>query len=128
MCGAQGTTALAEFAGRLTQSQLRAVRSFRSPRTGRLVAPSKTCLHRIVSELDPEELDKAVRCWVVACRGSEGTLAVDGKVRPLSRPGGSDTSRMMVAAMEHGSGVIHGQTASDSAGGGILGVRRLLGE
>ena len=35
---------------------------------------------------------------------------------------------MFVAAVEHGSGVVRGQVGSDSAGGEILGVRRLLRE
>ena len=35
---------------------------------------------------------------------------------------------MTIAAVEHGSGVVRGQTASDGAGGEILGVRRLLRE
>ena len=34
----------------------------------------------------------------------------------------------MIAAVEHGSGVVRGQTSSDSAGGEILGVCRLLRE
>jgi len=41
---------------------------------------------RILSELDPDALDRA----------------------PLSRPGGPDAARMMVAAVEHGSGVALG--------------------
>ena len=34
----------------------------------------------------------------------------------------------MIAAVEHGSGVVRGQTSSDSAGGEVFGVRRLLRE
>ncbi len=128
LAGAQGVTAIAEFAARLTQRQLAAVRAFRSPTAGRLVAPSKTCIHRILSELDPDALDGAVRRFTAARRGPGGALAVDGKSRPLNRPGGGDPERLTVAAVEHGSGVVHGQTASDGAGGEILGARRLLAE
>ena len=128
LAGAQGVTAIAEFAGRLSQRQLAAVRAFRSPTAKRLVPPSKTSIHRILSELDPDALDGAVRRFAAGRRGPGGALAVDGKSRPLNRPGGSDPERLMVAAVEHGSGIVHGQTASDGAGGEILGVRRLLDE
>ena len=69
-----------------------------------------------------------MRRWTASRRRPGGTLALDGKSRPLNRPGGSDATRLLVAAVEHGSGVVHGQTASDSAGGEIVGVRRLLRE
>ena len=57
-----------------------------------------------------------------------GVLAIDGKSAPLNRPGGADDARMLLAAVAHGSGVVAGQTASDSAGGEILGARRLIRE
>ena len=128
LAGAQGPTAIAEFAARLTQRQLAAVRAFRSPTTGRLAAPSKSCVHRVLSELDPDALDDAARRFAAAGRPAGGALAVDGKSVPLNRPGGPDPDRMFVAAVEHGSGVVRGQVASDSAGGEIEGARRLLRE
>ena len=128
LAGAQGATAIAEFAARLTRRQLAAVRAFHSPTAERLVPPSKSSIHRILSELDPDALDGAVRRWTASRRAPQGALALDGKSRPLNRPGGSDAERMMIAAVEHGSGVVRGQTSSDSAGGEILGVRRLLRE
>ena len=114
LAGAQGVTAIAEFAARLTQRQLAAVRAFRSPSAQRLVPPSKTGIHRILSELDPDALDAAMRRFTAARRAPGGTLALDGKSRPLNRSGGS--------------GVVRGQTASDGAGGEIGGARRLLRE
>ena len=126
LAGAQGATAIAEFSGRLTQRQLAAVRAFWSPATRRRVAPSKTTIHRILSELDPDALDGAVRRFTASRQRPGEPLALDGKSRPLNRPGGSDAERLMVAAVEHGSGVVRGQTASDGAGGEIVGVRRLL--
>ncbi len=126
LAGAQGPTAIAEFAARLTQRQLAAVRAFRSPATGRLAPPSKSCVHRVLSELDPDALDDAARRFAAAGRPEGGAVAVDGKSAPLNRPGGPDADRMFVAAVEHGSGVVRGQVGSDSAGGEIVGVRRLL--
>ena len=126
LAGAQGPTAIAEFAARLTPRQLAAVRAFRSPTTGRRAPPSKSSLHRILSELDPGALDRAVRRFMAARQGPGGALALDGKSAPLNRPGERDAERMMVAAVEHGSGAILGQTGSGSAGGEITGARRLL--
>ena len=71
--------ALGEFAGRLTQTQLAA---FRSPRSGRLEAPSTSSFHRILSSLDPEDLDRALRRWAASRQEPGGTLALDGKAAP----------------------------------------------
>lgn len=127
LTGAQGPTAIAEFAARLTQRQLAAARAFRSP-AGRFAPPSKSCFHRVLSEVAPDALDDAVRQFVAAGRPEGGAIAVDGKSAPLNRPGGPDEDRMFVAAIEHGSGVVRGQVGSDGAGGEILGARQLLRE
>lgn len=128
LAGAQGPTAMAEFAARLDQRQLAAARAFRSPTTGRLTPPSRASLHRILSALDPDALDGAVRRFSAACQPAHGALALDGKAAPANRPGGPDEDRMFLAAIRHGDGVVLGQTHSDSAGGEITGARRLLDE
>lgn len=128
LAGARGPTAIAEFGARLDQRQLAAVRAFRSPTTGRLTAPSRASMHRLLSGVDPDVLDRAVRAFAAARHPPEGALAIDGKSAPLNRPGGPDDSRMFVAALAHGSGVVVGQTASDGVGGEILGARRLIRE
>lgn len=125
LAGVRGVMALGEFAGRLTQAQLAAARAFRSPRTGRLEAPSASSFHRILSALDPEALDRALRRWAASRQGPGGALALDGKAAS-EWVGGPNPERVLVAAVAHGSGLTLGQTASDGAGGEILGVRRLL--
>ncbi len=128
LAGARGPTAIAEFGQRLGQRQLAAVRAFRSPSTGRLSAPSRATMHRLLSAVDPDALDEAVRDFTAARQPPRGALALDGKSAPLNRPGGPDDGRMLVAAVAHGSGLVLGQTASDSAGGEIIGARRLIGD
>ena len=125
LAGVRGVMALGEFAGRLTQKQLAAVRAFRSPRSGRLEAPSASSFHRILSSLDPENLDRALRRWAASRQEPGGALALDGKAAP-ERTEGPNPERVLIAAVAHGSGLTLGQTASDSAGGEILGARRLL--
>ena len=125
LAGAQGPTAIAEFGARLDQRQLAAVRAFRSPTTGRLTPPSRASMHRLLSGIDPDALDRAVRRFSATRRPPEVALAIDGKAAPLHRPGGPDDGRMLLAAVTHGDGIVAGQTASD---GEILGARRLIRE
>ncbi len=61
LAGAQGPTAIAEFGARLDQRQLAAARAFRSLATGRLAPPSRASMHRLLSGIDPDALDRAVR-------------------------------------------------------------------
>jgi len=70
--------------------------------------------------------DRGVRDFTALRPPCGGALALDGKSAPHNRPGGPDSTRMPVAAVEHGAGVILGQVPSD--GGEILGVGRLPGE
>ena len=128
LAGAQGPAAIAEFAARLDQRRLAAVRAFRSPTAGRLTPPSRASVHRILSSVDPDALDAAARAFAAARQAPEGALAIDGKSAPLSRPGGPDDGRMPLAAVAHGSGLIVGRNASDSGGGEIPGARRLIRE
>ena len=128
LAGARGPTAIAEFGARLDQRQLAAVRAFRSPTTGRLTPPSRASMHRLLSGIDPDALDRAVREFSAARRSPQGALAIDGKSAPLNRPGGPDDGRMFLAAVTHGDGLVAGQTASDGVGGEIVGARRLIRE
>ena len=128
LAGARGPTAIAEFGARLDQRQPAAARAFRSPATGRLTPPSRASMHRLPSGIDPDALDRAARGFPAARRPPRGALAIDGKSAPLHRPGGSDDGRMLLAAVTRGAGIIAGQTASDGAGGEIVGTRRLIRE
>ena len=128
LAGAQGAAAISEFAQRLDQPQLAAVRAFRSPTTGQRTPPSRASIHRILSALDPDALDAAVRDFTAARQAPDGALAIDGKSAPLNRPGGPDPDRMFIAAVVHGAGLVAGRSLRDSAGGEILGARRLIRE
>ena len=78
--------------------------------------------------MDPDGLDAAVQAITAARQAPEGALDIAGKSAPLNRSGGPDDTRMLVAAVAHGAGLILGQIASDGVGGEILGARRLIGE
>ena len=85
LVGYRGVTAIGEFAARLDQKQLRAVRAFLSPTSGRRYPPSRSSLHRILSDPDPEVLERAVQDWVAQTGGLDCALALDGKSAPAHR-------------------------------------------
>ena len=128
LSGVRGVVAIGEFASRLTQSQLSAVSAFFSPSRQRCVAPSRSSIHRILTELDPDLVDRAVRGFVDQCRSPHGAMAVDGKSADGELMRGRCDERTLVAAIEHGSGLAVGQVASATGGGEIEGARRLLRE
>lgn len=122
LAGVRGVVAVGEFAARLTQRQLAAVRGFYSPSRERYVAPSVASFHRILSQIDPDLLDDALGRFIDQRRAPGGALAVDGKsALPVW-----GNERMLVAAVEHSSGLVCGQEESSGAGGEIEGARRLL--
>ena len=72
LAGARGPTAIAEFGRRLGQRRLAAARAFRSPSTGRLSAPSRATMHRLLPAVDPDALDEAVRDFTAARQAPAG--------------------------------------------------------
>ena len=126
LAGVRGVATIGEFAARLTQAQLAAVRAFWSPSRERYVAPSRTSFHRVLSQVAPEVLDEALSRFIEQNRSPHGAVAVDGKVTAAEWMRGKDSERVLVAAVEHGSGLVCGQEACDGAGGEILGARALL--
>ncbi len=79
LAGVRGVVTIGEFAARLTQAQLAAVRAFWSPSRKRYVAPSRTSFHRVLSQVAPEVLDEALSRFIGQNRSPHGAVAVDGK-------------------------------------------------
>jgi hypothetical protein len=79
LAGCKGLRECAVFAAGLTQPQLEALRCWKSPRTGRFVAPKYGTLWRTVSGTDAVEFERTVNQWFQ----DEGLLpeavAIDGK-------------------------------------------------
>ena len=53
----RGPVAAAEYAQQLSQSELKAIGAWKSPRTGRYVPVSKSTLHRVIGSVDPEQIE-----------------------------------------------------------------------
>ena len=125
LAGYRGVTAFAEFAKRLDQDQLKAVRSFWSKTKEIYTAPTTTTFHNILAALPPDTLDNAVSRWTSQHSVDQAPVAMDGKdVRGASAQtrGGR---RMMVAAVEHGSGLVLGQVEVSRKTNEIPAVRDL---
>ena len=120
-----GVTAFGEFAARMDQEQLAAAGAFLSPSRRRYTAPAASSFHYILSSLPPDALDRALGAWTRQCGDGAAPVAMDGKdVRGASKQC-ADGRRMMVAAVEHGSGLVLGQVRVGDKTNEIPAVREL---
>ena len=125
LAGYRGVTAFSQFAGLLGQDQLKAVGAFRSERKQRYTAPSITTFHNILAALPPETLDHAIGQWTGQHSTARAPVAMDGKdLRGASKQTEAGR-RMMVAAVEHGSGLVLGQKEIEDKTNEIPVVREL---
>ena len=125
LAGYRGVSAFAEFAGRMDQEQLAAVGAFFSPSRGRRTAPAASTFHYILSSLAPDTLDRALGAWTRQRSDGAAPVALDGKdVRGASKQTDGER-RMMVAAVEHGTGLVLGQVQVGDKTNEIPAVREL---
>jgi hypothetical protein len=100
MAGARGYLAVAEFAARLTQRQLAAVRAYVDPKTDRRVPPGYNALWRVLTHLDADALDQRLNQWFTQLDPKVRALAVDGKTLcGTASPGGQPLH--LLAALVH---------------------------
>ena len=124
LAGYRGVSAFGEFAARLDEAQRRAVGGFFSPTRRGYTVPAASSFHYILSKLPPDTLEEALRAWSARHAGL-APVAMDGKdVRGASRRGGGGR-QMMVAAVEHGSGLVLGQVRIDAKSNEIPAAREL---
>ena len=129
LCGVSGVVPIAEFATRLNQRQLGAVRAWIARGERRRVAPGQTTFFRVLSSVDPDALDRVLRDWAASHCDPGGALALDGKrVRGASRQMPGTENCHLIAALEHGSGLVCGQVQVADKTNEIPAVRNLLGE
>ena len=125
LAGYRGVAAFGEFAARLDQDQLAAAGAFFSPSRGRYTAPATSTFHYILSSLPPDALDRALGAWTRQRSDGAAPVALDGKdVRGASKQT-ADGRRMLVAAVEHGTGLVLGQVQVGDKTNEIPAVREL---
>ena len=106
LAGYRGVNAFAQFAALLSQEQLEAVGAFWSPSKQRYTAPAITTFHNILAALPPETLDNAIGQWTGQHSTAHAPVAMDGKDLRGASKQTEDGRRMMVAAVEHDSGMV----------------------
>ena len=127
LAGYRGVNAFAQFAALLSQEQLKAVGAFWSPSKQRYTPPAITTFHNVLAALPPETLDNAIGQWTGQHDSAHAPVAVDGKDLRGASKQTEDGRRMMVAAVEHDTGVVLGQVEVDSKSNEIPAVRELSG-
>ena len=125
LAGYRGATSFAQFAALLSQEQLEAVGAFWSPSKQRYTAPAITTFHNILAALPPETLDNAIGRWTAQQAGDHAPVAMDGKDLRGASAQTEDGRRMMVAAVEHKTGMVLGQVEVDAKSNEIPAVREL---
>ena len=123
LCGASGVAPVAEFAKRLNQRQLGAVRAWSPRRGARRQAPGQTTFFRVLSSVDGDALDRALRDWAASHCDPEGALAPTASAC-AAPPGWTATSCHL--SLEHGSGLVCGQVQVADKTNEIPAVRDLL--
>jgi len=127
LAGYRGATSFAQFAALLSQEQLEAVGAFWSPSKKRYTAPAITTFHNILAALAPETLDNAIGRWTAQHGTAHAPVAMDGKDLRGASKQTEQGRRMIVAALEHGSGMVLGQVEVVRKSNEIPAVRELSG-
>jgi hypothetical protein len=125
LCGMSlGQRDLAAFARRLTKAQCRALRFRRDPRTKAYFTPSETTFFRLLNEVAPPELERALLAsqeWLLGPPPADDNLvALDGK-QPLSGRG----TQIVSAYSVKGGRWLGGERVADKSNE-VPAVRRLL--
>lgn len=124
LAGAKGISEMAEIIEGFDARQLRALRCYKNPRTGRMEAPSESTLRRVLAGVDAEKFDTVVASWVSG-REDIKALALDGKaLRGCLNEDGRPL--FLVSAVAHGTGAFQGQVAVDCKTNEIPAARELL--
>lgn len=104
LAGSRGYSAIAEWAARLTQAQLKRLRARYNPRTGRFEPPSEPTIRRILQDIDAPRVDACLSDWLLGLAAPGEAVAVDGKsVRGALR---EDATRVhLLSAFLHEQGI-----------------------
>lgn len=107
--GARSYVAIAEWAERCDQNQLRRVGCRRDPSTRHYQAPSEPTIRRILQRIDAEAVDRALTDWLRSlCPSQPGAIAIDGKTLRGARDKEGQQVHLLSAVL-HGERVVIAQ-------------------
>lgn len=121
--GAQGSTAIGEWALRLTPQMLRRLRCRRTAE-GRYAPPSEPTIRRILAAVNIEQLERQLGDWLQTHAATDEPVALDGKTLRGSRDQGR--ARQLVAAFGHHSNVVLNQVEVADKTSELKAVKPLL--
>ncbi len=132
LCGVvRGQRDLAAFAAKLTQPQLRALRSYRR-RDGRFDYPKETTFQRVLAKVDAAALEKVLLAWEDQKLGRgqkarDTLVAIDGKCQRGSTPEVADEQKaQLVSAQSLPGGQVLGTVLVEEKSNEIPAARQLL--
>ena len=100
LAGCRGTRECAEFAATLPQTQLRALRSWKNPKTGKYEAPAFTTLWRVADAVDAGLFEQTVQQWFRDQQHLPEAIALDGKTLRATLQN-EDGGSCVVSAISH---------------------------
>jgi hypothetical protein len=123
--GARSYTAIAEWAGRLTQNQLKRLRARIHPETRRYEAPSEPTIRRVLQKANAEQVDRTFGGWFISLSQKQDSLAVDGKtLKGAHRSNGTQVH--LLSAFLHQQGITVAQREVDEKTNEIPELKNLL--
>lgn len=106
LAGSRGYTAIAEWVGRLTQSQLKRLRARFNPKTQRFEPPSEPTVRRVLQAADAQAVDQAFGEWMMRMTPADEPIAVDGKTLcGARRENGTQVHLLSALLQKMGAGV-----------------------
>ena len=123
LSGMTGFTAIAQWAGQLTQDLLKRLNCRRHPETGVYIPPSEPTIRRIMQAVDADKVDQALSRWL-SKQTSDGAIAVDGKALKGAKSGGKNVH--LLSAFLQKQKITIGQVQVDSKSNEITAFRPLL--
>ncbi len=126
MCGKQTLKGIVRLAHHLNQAQLRALRSWKNPKTGRYKAPCYDVFYRVLQNVKAELFDKTLTEFICLQDGClPRDIAVDGKTLKGTNTEESKALHL-VAAVDHQSAQTLAQVATADKSNEITAAQTLL--
>ena len=126
LSGLRGVSAFAEYAQNLRRETKLRIGAFHSPTKNCLTLPTEASFRFFFSRLPPDTLESALRQWAEATGTAAEPIAIDGRDLKGARKQNKSDELMTVAAFEHDSGRVIGQTQVPEKANGIAAARELV--